>query len=89
MVRRHKKTHQLTGDTEIGRLALHMFGKVRQIKTSHPEISRTIDRMEREIRQRLEVIRDQIAMLDAHDRDLVTILVINGIHRTSDEVLLK
>jgi hypothetical protein len=83
-----KKKSRITGDTEIGQMALSIFGKVRDIKRANPAISRKIDRMEAEIRERLEIIRGEIARLDKRDRDLVTILVINGIHRSTEEVLV-
>lgn len=89
MPRKDKEKGKLTGDTEIGRMALSIFDKVREIKQANPDISRRIDSVEIEIRERLEVIRDEIAKLDKQDRDLVTILVINGIHRSTEEVLVQ
>ena len=76
------------GDTEIGSLAISIFTKVRDIKKTHPDVSRKIDRLEKEIRDRLVQIKGEISKLDRHDRDLVTILVINGLHRSADEVLV-
>lgn len=89
MPRKDKVKGKLTGDTEIGRMALSIFDKVREIKQANPDISRHIDNIEIEIRERLEKIRDEIAKLDKQDRDLVTILVINGIHRSTEEVLVQ
>ena len=76
------------GDTEVGSLAISIFSKVRDIKKSHPEVSKKIDRLEKEIRERLVDIKGEISKLESHDRDLVKILVINGLHRTADEVLI-
>lgn len=76
------------GDTEVGSMAISIFNKVRDIKKTHPEVSRKIDRLEKEIRERLVQIKGEISKLDGHDRDLVKILVINGLHRTADEVLI-
>lgn len=73
---------------DISQMALSIFEKVRTIKRSNPGVARAIDRMESEIRERLEAIRRLISRLDRRDRDLVTILVINGLHRTADEVLV-
>jgi len=70
-------------------MAVSIFERVREIKRGNPAIARSIDRLETEIRQRLEEIRKQISRLDKKDRDLVTILVINGLHRTADEVLIE
>ena len=74
--------------TDISDMALSIFDKVREIKRGNPSIARNIDKYERDIRQSLESIHKQIGKLDQHDRDLVTILVINGLHRTADEVLI-
>ena len=74
---------------DITVMALSLFDRVRQIKKDNPKPTRKIDTMEREIRARLEGIREAIANIpDQQDRDLVTILVINGLHRTADEVLI-
>jgi hypothetical protein len=79
------KTKRLDG---VADMALSIFQRVSDIKRSHPEAARKIDRAEKEIRDRLVEIKKQIDVLDKKDRDLVTILVINGIHRTTDEVLV-
>ncbi len=75
-------------EADISYLAVSLFDKVRTIKGKHPGIARQIDRLEREVRDRLEGIRAQIAKLNRHDRELVTVLVINGLHRTAEEVLI-
>ena len=77
-----------SGDTEIGSIAISIFNKVRDIKKTNPDVSGKIDKLEKEIRERLVQIKGEINKLDRHDRDLVKILVINGLHRTADEVLI-
>ena len=74
---------------DISYLAVSLFDKVKTIKSTHPGVARQIDRLEAEIRERLDSIREQIAKLNRHDRELVTVLVINGLHRTADEVLIE
>lgn len=78
-----------SSEADISYLAVSLFDKVKVIKSDHPGIARQIDRLEREVRERLESIREQIAKLDRRDRELVTVLVINGLHRTADEVLIE
>ena len=73
---------------EIAKMALAIFDKVKDIKTDNPDVAKAIDDLEKEIKERLQGIRDQIERLDKTDRDLVTILVINGIHRSTDEILV-
>ncbi len=88
MARKPQKKRRLTGDTEITQMAVSIFEKVREIKRSNRNVARRIDRLELEIRNRLEKIRNEINRLDKHDQDLVTILVINGVHRSTEEVLV-
>jgi hypothetical protein len=76
-------------EADISYLAVSLFDKVRTIKGNHPGVARQIDRLEREVRERLESIREQIAKLNRQERELVTVLVINGLHRTADEVLIE
>jgi hypothetical protein len=76
-------------EADISYLAVSLFDKVKAIKSTHPGVARQIDRLEAEIRERLDSIREQIAKLNRHDRELVTVLVINGLHRTADEVLIE
>jgi hypothetical protein len=73
---------------DITKMAMAIFDKVRTIKTDHPEIAKTIDGLEKQIKDHMTEIRAQIDRLDEHDRDLVTILVINGLHRAADEILI-
>ncbi len=77
------------GETQdVTGMVLSIFDKVREIKRVKPEIARKIDRCEKEIRDLMMEIRKQIDLLDKKDKELVAALVINGIHRTADEVLI-
>ena len=82
-----RKTQQASDD--ISQMAISLFEKVKEVKQSHPEITKNIDKYEKEIRERLHLIKQEINKLDKRERDLVTILVINGLHRTADEVLIS
>lgn len=82
-----RSTARTSGD--ITQMAVSIFERVREIKHGHPAIAKAIDLLEAEIRERLVQIRRQIGKLERQDRDLVTILVINGLHRTADEVLIE
>jgi ribosomal protein L18E len=73
---------------DITQMAVSIFEKVKEIKKRNPAVARTIDQLEAEIRERLVEIQKQIGKLERRDRDLVKILVINGLHRTADEVLI-
>lgn len=65
-----------------------MFDRVRLIKRKHPDISRRIDGLEGEIREKLMAIKDAIDEFPNMEKELVTVLVINGIHKMCDEILI-
>ncbi len=67
---------------------LSIFDKVKVIKQQNPEISKSIDKLEKEIREKMYEIKNYIKQLNKEDQDLVTVLVIQGIHRTADEVFI-
>lgn len=70
------------------KVALSIFNRVKAIKESNPKVSQEIERLEKEIRERLIEIKKQINTLKKDDRDLITVLVIQGLHRTSDEIFI-
>jgi hypothetical protein len=65
-----------------------MFDRVRLIKRKHPDISRRIDGLEGEIREKLMAIKDAIDEFPSMEKELVTVLVINGVHKMCDEILI-
>ncbi len=67
---------------------LSIFDKVKSIKQANPEVSKKIDMLEKEIRDKMYEIKEQIKKLNREDQDLVTVLVIQGIHRAADEVFI-
>ncbi len=73
---------------DVADMAVSIFRKVRNIKKDNPEISAEIDQLELDIREKIVEIKDQIDKLDERDRELVTVLVVNGLHRTAEEVLI-
>jgi hypothetical protein len=73
---------------DLSAAAVSVFERVKRIKAESPEVSRKIDRLEADIRKRLVEIKELVAKLDPADRDFVTVLIVNGVHRTADETLL-
>ncbi len=76
-----------SGDPAPG-MVTRIFDRVRQIKRAHPELSRRVDSMEAEIRDRLMAIKDTIDEFPRMERELITVLVINGVHKMCDEILI-
>lgn len=91
MARGTKKTVRTSEapDLSMKEMALSIFDRVRRIKERDTASSRRIDALEKEIRDRMVEIRKLIDGIEApEDRELVSVLVINGIKRTADEVLV-
>jgi hypothetical protein len=76
-----------SGD-DISRMAVSVFDKVKRIKSENPAPARKIDALEADIRKKLVEIRTLVEKFDPADRDLIKVLIINGLHRTADEVLI-
>lgn len=81
------KKQQTQADLPPG-MVTRIFDRVRQIKRAHPEHSRRVDALEGEIRDRLMQIKDTIDEFPHMERELITVLVINGIHKMCDEILI-
>ncbi|MCA8918332.1 MAG: hypothetical protein KDB32_04585 [Planctomycetes bacterium] len=69
-------------------MVTQLFDRVRLIKRNHPDESRKIDALETEIRDRLMKIKDTVDEFPHLERELITVLVINGVHRMCDEILI-
>jgi hypothetical protein len=69
-------------------MVTRIFDRVRAIKRTHPELSRRVDYLESEVRDRLMAIKDCIDEFPTMERELVKVLVINGIHKMCDEILI-
>lgn len=74
---------------DITEVAKAFFERVREIKREHPEVARGIDGREKSIRECLTEIRRHIESLpEKHEQDLVAFLVIQGISKMAEEVLV-
>lgn len=69
-------------------IVTQVFDRVRQIKMRHPELSRRVDGLESEIRDKLMSIKDTIDEFPKVEKELITVLVINGVHKMCDEILI-
>ncbi len=73
---------------EVGKMANFIFNRVRQIMKEHPGVSQQIDELESEVRERFQQIKEAMALLEKHDRELVAALVINSLTETAEEMLM-
>ncbi|MCC6575266.1 MAG: hypothetical protein IT462_15925 [Planctomycetes bacterium] len=69
-------------------IVTQVFDRVRTIKLRHPELSRRVDGLESEIRDKLMSIKDSIDEFPKVEKELITVLVINGVHKMCDEILI-
>jgi hypothetical protein len=69
-------------------MVTRIFDRVRMIKLKQPESARKIDAQEARIRDCLMAIKDSLDEFPAADRELITVLVINGVHKMADEILI-
>ncbi len=69
-------------------MAANLFDTVKRIKSENEPLSRKIDALEADIRRKVVEIKALLDRFPAKDRDLVRVLIINGLHRTADETLL-
>ena len=75
------------GKTE--RIVLAHAEEIYRIKKKYPKVSKEIDQFCKNVQQSLKELDHEIQDIDQReDRDLVTVLVINGIHRMTDEIFL-
>lgn len=85
--RASNQENQPTGDFTPG-MVTRIFDRVRTIKMKHPELSRRVDGQEARIRDCLMAIKDALDDFPSEERELVTVLVINGVHKMCDEILI-
>ena len=69
-------------------MVTRIFSRVRMIKLKHPESARRIDGHEARIRDCLMAIKDSLDEFPSADRELIKVLVINGVHKMCDEILI-
>ena len=78
----------LGGAASVTNMTDSLFVKIAEIKRDHPEIAHRVDAIELEIRQSMEGIRDEVSGLEEkRSRDLLTVYIINDIHRALEEIL--
>jgi adenylate kinase len=73
---------------KTARIVLSRTKEIQEVRENHPELSERIDVFEAQMRERLGWIHEQIRAMPAEDQELVSTLVIHGIHRMTDEVFL-
>jgi hypothetical protein len=71
-----------------GNLARVLFEKIKTIKLEHPAVSQRIDDLEEEIRVLMNDLQAEISRIESdEERKLMTILIINEVHRSIEGIL--
>lgn len=84
-----KAAKQAGGEIQVKPgMVTRIFDRVRMIKLKHPEQARLVDSQEGKIRDSLMAIKDALDEFPSDERELITVLVINGVHKMCDEILI-
>lgn len=75
-------------DGKTAKIVLSFQGELKSIQEQHPDLAARVDVFSQQIRDKMQAIREQIDQFPMPEREMVQILVINGIHKTTDEVFL-
>ncbi len=81
---------QMESGTEgqVAKMADSLFVRIAEIKRDHPEAAQRIDALELELRQSMESLQGEFEKIDEkRSRDLLTVLLINDIHRAIESIL--
>ncbi len=74
------------GKTE--RVARSILGKVDKIYKKHPTMTNTIQMMQRDLETSMLRIKDELKALNKEESNMVTVSIINDIHRKVEEIFL-
>lgn len=75
-------------DGKTAKIVLNFSGELKEIQESHPQLAAKVDVFNQAFRERMEEVKKEIDRFPDEEQELVRILVINGMHKTADEVFL-
>lgn len=71
-------------------LVRDMLDRVKEIKSRFPVLSAEVDGLEEELRSLMQSIKAELASLDTErERKLMTVYLINVVHRAIDEIVVE
>ena len=73
-------------ETDYQQLAKKMVARLKQIKYRHPEITDAIDSLQAELQNEMRQLADDLAEINDKNKDFLTLLIINEIHKSVDEI---
>jgi hypothetical protein len=74
---------------KTARVARSLLSKVQAIYKKHPTMKHTVLLIENDVKVALNRIRDELKVLDSESANMVTVSIINDIHRMVEEILLE
>lgn len=75
-------------DGKTAKIVLNHEVEIARIRDKNPDLSAQVDSFASEARDRMQRLREKIDEFPETERDLVSILVINAIHKMCDEAFL-
>lgn len=76
-------------DGKTARIVLAHAEEIAEVRKLYPRVSDEIETFKKEIRRIIKELLLEIQDIDKqNDRELVTVLTINGIHKMTDEIFL-
>ena len=71
------------------RIALSLLKKVIDIQKQNPDMTKRVDKLQKDLVAKMEEILAELMSLDPHERELMTVSIINFIHEKSDDIFLE
>ena len=65
------------------RIALSLLNKVIDIQKQNPDMTKRVDKLQKDLVAKMEEILAELMGLDSHERELMTVSIINFIHERS------
>lgn len=70
----------------LQQLAEQMVDKLKQLHYRYPEVSDSLNSLQKQVSQKMQDLQELLLRLPQRDRDIFTLLVIHQIHNTVDEI---
>ncbi len=70
------------------KIALSLLNNIIEIQKRNPEVSKRVDKLQKDLTAKMEELRAELLGLDERDRELMTVTIINFVHEKADEIFL-
>lgn len=70
------------------RIALSLLNNIIEIQKKNPDLSKRVDKLQKDLAAKMEEMRAELTSLDERERELMTVSIINFVHEKADEIFL-